>query len=347
MSGFVLGPIDVLAIHDPCLARMQFEIAGLEPFPDAIKHVFRLSSALAVKHGVVGVPGEPDAGQMPRHPEIERIVQEQIGQDRRHDAALRRALVARLKLPIRALHRRFQPTLDVEQDPGFLTVLAQSRHQEAVIEIVEQPPDVELHHPVLVPATASGDGDRLQRRFPRPIAIGIVVEDRIKPWLEPHLDRRLRDPVGYRRDAQHPHAPGLLRNRHCLYRRRKIAAGTHPIPKLVQVGGELRLEPLDRLRVDPCGSLIGFHMQPGFPDQRLGNVVRFAGHAGFLPVARLISHACQMTPSLRSPAITAVSTLLRTAPSLGGASLLSASLFRLGPFAWHRRRRFPQFNARA
>ena len=34
-----------------------------------------------------------------------------------------------LKLPFHALHRRSQPTLDVEQDPGFLTVLAQSRHQ--------------------------------------------------------------------------------------------------------------------------------------------------------------------------------------------------------------------------
>ena len=131
---------------------MQFEFAGPEPFPDAIKHVFRLASALAVKHGVVGVPGEPNAGQMPRHPEIERVMQEQIGQDRRNDAALRRALVARLKLPFHALHRRSQPTLDVEQNPGFLTVLAQSRHQEAVIEIVEQPSDVELHHPVLVPA---------------------------------------------------------------------------------------------------------------------------------------------------------------------------------------------------
>jgi hypothetical protein len=49
-------------------------------------------------------------------------------------------------------------------------VLAQSRHQEAMIEIVEQPPDVKLHHPVLVPATASNDSDRLQRRFSRPIA---------------------------------------------------------------------------------------------------------------------------------------------------------------------------------
>src|SRR6476469_1914860 len=37
-----------------------------------------------------------------------------------------------------------------------------------------------------------------------------------------------------------------------------------------------------------------------------------------------------MTPPLRSSAITAVSMLLRTAPSLGGASLLSASPFGLG-----------------
>jgi TolB-like protein/Tfp pilus assembly protein PilF len=34
-------------------------------------------------------------------------------------------------------------------------VLAQSRHQEAVIKIVEQPSDVELHHPVLAPLAAA------------------------------------------------------------------------------------------------------------------------------------------------------------------------------------------------
>jgi len=54
-----------------------------------------------------------------------------------------------------------------------------------------------------------------------------------------------------------------------------------------------------------------------------------------------------MTPPLRSTAITAVSTLLRTAPSLGGALLLSASPCGLVPFACHRHRRFPQFNVRA
>ena len=111
-----------------------------------------------------------------------------------------------LKLPFHALHRRSQPTLDVEQDPGFLTVLAQSRHQEAVIEIVEQPSDVELHNPVIVPAATSGNGDCLQRRLSWTITVGVIAEDRIKPWLQPHLHRRLRDPVGYRRDAQYPDA---------------------------------------------------------------------------------------------------------------------------------------------
>jgi len=51
-----------------------------------------------------------------------------------------------------------------------------------------------------------------------------------------------------------------------------------------------------------------------------------------------------MMQPLRSTAITAASTLLRAAPSLGDASLLSASPFELVPFASHRHRRFPQFN---
>jgi hypothetical protein len=52
-----------------------------------------------------------------------------------------------------------------------------------MIEVIEQTPNVELYNPVVVPAAAPGDGDGLQRRFPRPIAIGILTEHRINPWL--------------------------------------------------------------------------------------------------------------------------------------------------------------------
>src|SRR5271166_4420636 len=123
----------------------------------------------------------------------------------RHGTALRRAFIAFQDLPVRGLHWRFQPAFHVEQDPWLLTVLAQSLHQQAVIEIVEQAPDVELDDPVVVPATASGNGDCRQCRLPRPIAIGISAEDRIQPWLKPHLHRRLRDSIGYRR-----HTPSEL-----------------------------------------------------------------------------------------------------------------------------------------
>jgi len=54
-----------------------------------------------------------------------------------------------------------------------------------------------------------------------------------------------------------------------------------------------------------------------------------------------------MMRPLRSLAITATSSLLRAAPPLGGASVLSASPCGLAPFPGHRHRRFPQFNARA
>src|SRR5260370_10499217 len=103
-------------------------------------------------------------------------------------------------------HRSGKGVLEGGQSPRMLTVLAQSRHQEVMSEIVEQPSDVELHNPVIVPAATSGNGDCLQRRLSWTITVGVIAEDRIKPWLQPHLHRRLRDPVGYRRDAQYPDA---------------------------------------------------------------------------------------------------------------------------------------------
>src|SRR5215468_11054397 len=71
--GVILGSIDVLAVHDPCFAWMQFELARLEPFSNAIKHVFCLPFTFTMEHSIVSVSGEPDARQMPHDPHIKRI----------------------------------------------------------------------------------------------------------------------------------------------------------------------------------------------------------------------------------------------------------------------------------
>jgi hypothetical protein len=93
--------------------------------------------------------------------------------------------------------------------------------------------------------------------------------------------------------------------------------------KLVQVRGKLRL---DRSIVSTSipGSLIGFALQPGVPDQRLGSIVRFAGHERFLPVARFIFHHREMTHSVVPRLCSGL------AATTEGASLLSGSPFGLG-----------------
>ena len=106
-------------------------------------------------------------------------------------------------------------------------------------------------------------------------------------------------------------------------------------------------ELFNRLLIDARGTAIVLHILKRLPYESFGNVKWLGCHARLLPLTRLALPSPRMTPPLCSAAITAASTLLRAAPSLDGALLLSASSFGLVPFASHRRRRFPQFNIRA
>ena len=183
-------------------------------------------------------------------------------------------------------------------------MLAQSRHQEAWSRLSDSPSDVELHHPVLVPATASATaiasapispakGRRVAIRSDQAVARAI--------WTS-RLRAILFDTVGtpnarppdfpFGSALPLPAAESSCRNSSGFQSLYRLAASSSWNCSIVSA-------------LIPAGSPDCF-VQPGFPNQRLGNVVRFAGHADS-PVARLISHACQMTPSLRSPAITAVS----------------------------------------
>jgi hypothetical protein len=66
----------------------------------------------------------------------------------------------------------------------------------------------------------------------------------------------------------------FLRYRHGFNRRRKIAARSHAIPKLVQIVANIPLELRNRLVVYTGASSIVFHSLEGFPDERLGNYKR-------------------------------------------------------------------------
>ncbi len=102
------------------------------------------------------------------------------------------------------------------------------------------------------------------------------MEARLHLRLQVQVHDRLRDPVGDRGHAEHPRPTTALWYLDRLHRRRHVAPRAEPIPELVEVPRQVRLERLDRLLVDTGSSLVGLHPQPRLPDQPLGNSKRLA-----------------------------------------------------------------------
>ena len=73
-------PVVVLAVHDLGLLRVKLKTALLQTSPDRFEHVLRLSPALGVDDHIVRIALELDVRVGPAHPEIERIMHEEIRQ---------------------------------------------------------------------------------------------------------------------------------------------------------------------------------------------------------------------------------------------------------------------------
>ena len=77
-------PPSVLAVHNPGFVGMQPQPDLLHPLRDRRQHLACTGFADAVHHRVIHVPFERHGRELPGHPRIERIMEEQISQHRRH-----------------------------------------------------------------------------------------------------------------------------------------------------------------------------------------------------------------------------------------------------------------------
>src|ERR1022692_2798241 len=166
-----------------------------------------------------------------------------------------------------------------------------------MIDVVEETLDLQVDHPVKLPASLPRLPHCIQSRLPRPIAKGIRVEQRIYHRFRSRLHHHLRDPVRSSGNPQLPFSAVSLRYLHPPHRRRKptlvvtivrsirpqivvstetlvvtivrsirpqIVVSTetarrHPIPDFVQVPFQVPFEIRNRLLVDACRSLIGLY----------------------------------------------------------------------------------------
>jgi hypothetical protein len=104
-----------------------------------------------------------------------------------------------------------------------------------VIDVVKQALDVKFQDPVTLPASLSRDPNCIQRRFIRPVAIGICQEDWVQDRLNHQLNHHLCHAIRYSRHTQNPFSPTLFRNGDGAHRWWKIASRAHPIPDPVQI----------------------------------------------------------------------------------------------------------------
>jgi hypothetical protein len=126
-------------------------------FDHGLHYVFRPLSTTAVNHRIIGIAGKRTVWIGSLHPSVERIMHEQIHQDRTDHFALRGAAFPRQLFPFSSLERRNQPPFDIQQYPIVPDMGAHSLQKEAMIDLIEGCFDVKLDHPVILPAALSGD----------------------------------------------------------------------------------------------------------------------------------------------------------------------------------------------
>jgi hypothetical protein len=94
------GPVGIRAVDNLCLLRVEHQPTRREPLLKSRPQGFGLVACPTVADRVIRVPFKGNRRMSPRHPPIERIVQEQIREDRTNDRSLRGSRLPSLEAAI-------------------------------------------------------------------------------------------------------------------------------------------------------------------------------------------------------------------------------------------------------
>ena len=243
-----------------------------------IKDILIGPEKITIRHRIPAPAGGTGARQRDPGPDTEgdhrRGYLLRWGRERR---PLRGPAVALLQGPVGQLQRRLQPPPHIQHHPREVGIGLHRLDDEVPGHAVEELPDVQIDHPVGLPAAFPACPHRVQPRPPRPVAVGVRMEDLFDPLPQDPGDHRLRDPVGHGRHAQDPRAAAVrLLDLYRTHRGREVAPRGHPVPDLVQVSPQILLELLDRDPVRTRRALVGLHLLIRLPDSPLRNAERLA-----------------------------------------------------------------------
>src|SRR5215813_3286796 len=97
-----------------------------QPRCNRLHHFSRLLLTVAVHHPIIGIARKPALWIPSFHPDVKRIMHEQIHQDRGNYPALWSTALSWHLLSFGGLKRNSQPAFEIQQYPTFLDVGAHS-----------------------------------------------------------------------------------------------------------------------------------------------------------------------------------------------------------------------------
>ena len=142
------------------------------------------------------------------HPKVERIVHEQVGQQRR-DRRTPPAGFPSPERPVWHLQGGSEPPFDVEQDPALVGVASDRFEQQIMRNAVEGARTSTSNTQSCFPTTLSGHGQSIMSGAPRTVAVAVGVEDRLQLLFQQHRCCGLVHPVDRIRDSGVIPPPGL------------------------------------------------------------------------------------------------------------------------------------------
>src|ERR1035438_2724861 len=127
-----IGPASViiLAVDYFCLLRMKCQPAFSEPLLKRCVQISRLLLTSTMADDIIGIALKRDIRMVPAHPQVERIMQEEIRQEGADDPTLRRTSFPCDEASILHLLRGLQPSRDVQKHPRAVRMLADGAHQQ-------------------------------------------------------------------------------------------------------------------------------------------------------------------------------------------------------------------------
>ena len=245
---------------------MQFQPDIDHPTTDRLPHPTGLAFGHAVDHHIIREPLELNARILPDHPEVEAIVQKDVGDQRGDRTPLRGPFHPGQSRSVGHQHRGRQPALHVQQDPSLVRVTRHSLEHQLPRNGIEEGPHVQVYDPVLLETPFPAHPYGVHRGTPRPVPVRIVVEHPLRVRLHDEHRHRLGHPVDHIRDAEDP-GPTLLGYLHRPDRPGEIASRRHAVPQFVEVVLHVHLELLDRHAVGPGRSAVPLHLEPRIPHQ--------------------------------------------------------------------------------